>query len=208
MLAGLLASQCRGAWVPAALMLGLWAWRGRHFKTLVALAALAAATVTFVVTTLPHTKLAYKLQQTTGSGRWEGGSQSAAWEMIQTHVLRGHGFGDAIYHAAYAAQLPTHPHWVFRSAGIGPENSLLQLWFACGVFGLLALVGLYGALFMQSHISLRKNHRAVSDVAFAVFLVFAGCLLLRGLVESVYLNYFGLVVGLSTVFYRRAEDPS
>lgn len=97
-------------------------------------------------------------------------------------------------------ELPSHPEWHFREA-IGPHNLTMRMWFAGGLFGLIAILALYFSITLTPwRIAASSLSPLVRDVALAAFLAFLGGIFIRGLFEAAYANPFGWIVGLLVFF--------
>lgn len=204
----LIGTLARGAWLAAVVVGGVWVVYYRVWRQAALLALFAAIVAGVWLVRYPDSNLAFKLHQTDSSQRWGGGVQSAAVDLVLENPWRGYGFGDEIYAGVYNSRVTAHPEWIVRQS-MGPHNMTLRMWFAGGVLGLVAILGLYLAVVAASLRALRDCSGIAHDAAFAILLAFIGAVFVRGLFESAYMNYFGWIIGtLVALSFPRGDNAA
>lgn len=199
-------TMARGAWVAAAVVGVCWVVYERAWRLALAVLLLVVIVVVCVKLFFADSMLAFKLTQTDSSERWGNGTQGSALDLILENPWWGYGFGNEIYHKVYNSRVIDYPGWFFDES-IGPHNLVLALWFSSGIFGLAAISILFLAV---SWCALRRvvqtKSGLVRDVVFALFLVFFGATLIRGMFEAVSLNSLGWIIALLAYFVSTSHE--
>lgn len=141
--------------------------------------------------------LTKKMEQTSSSNRYSGGTQGTALELILQNPIKGYGFGNSLFHRIYNDQVKNHPEWIYKQS-LGPHNVFLAIWFAAGIVGLLALITLTLSTINYAYRAFMAS-RSNTITAQAVLLLmvsFIGWVIVRGTFENVYLNVLGIHFGL------------
>jgi O-antigen ligase len=208
----LAATGSRAAWYAAMIAAIVWfSAESNRARIIVAGVALVAAIVLALWIVPPDI---FFLQ--VARGVWASHRVHGAWvpalELIFDRPWLGHGYGEELFHAAYNAEVATHPGWYFRES-LGPHNVFLALWFAGGI----GLVGCILGLLVSYVRYVGRALVATAGPAWRTQLLAGACsvlayLVIRGTFESIPFRVCGLAFGvaLASACERRrafAETP-
>lgn len=188
----------RGTWLSILAAALIWSICKREWKLpLLAVVALAA------VLTLGYLKdqnslhmLFHKMQQTSSSGRYGGGTQGAAVDLIMENPIKGYGFGEDIYHRVYNSRIQDYPQWVFKHS-IGPHNLTLDMWYSAGLLGLIGLWYLLISVIAEAVKGYRANEGIAKDAWLLIGLIMVGNLFVRGAFETVSIENLTMLIGIA-----------
>ena len=192
----LAATGARAAWYGGLVAAAVWFYaEANRRRALVVTAALAAA-IALALWVVPAPIFIDQAMR----GFWASHRVHGAWlpaiELSLERPWLGYGFGEALFHAAYNAEIVNHPDWFFRRS-LGPHNVFLALWFAGGI-GLVGSV--VGALFAyyacvgRALVGKRSPWRAILLAGACSVLAY---LVVRGTFESIPFRVCGLAFGLA-----------
>ncbi len=195
----MLGTFARGSWLAAVAMSAIIVIFNKE-KTL---ALLGVATLIFGAALLlsydkaqdhPLTK---KMEQTSSSNRYGGGTQGSALELILQNPIKGYGFGNSVFHRVYNSQVKNHPEWIYKQS-LGPHNVFLATWFAAGIAGLAALIIMTLSAINYAFRAFRASraNRITAQAVLLLMVSFIGWTIVRGTFENVYLNVLGIHFGL------------
>lgn len=195
----MLGTFARGAWLAALAMSVIIIIVNRE-KTLALLGAallICGALLLLSYDNAQDHPLTKKMEQTSSSNRYSGGTQGTALELILQNPLKGYGYGNDLFHRVYNSQVADHPHWIYKKS-LGPHNIFLAIWFAAGIFGLIAAIMMGIAALHYAIRTYKENkHNAIATQTTLFLLVsFIGWFIVRGNFENVYLNILGIHFGL------------
>ncbi|HID7802509.1 TPA: O-antigen ligase RfaL [Proteus mirabilis] len=208
----ILGTLARGAWVALAISTLLILIINRQW-VLILISILACVLLFISITNLPPNPVVskffqYKLTQTNSGLRFDGGTQSAALDLILAQPIKGYGYGNQLYHHVYNQQVKQHKNWVFKRS-IGPHNVFLAFWFAGGILGLISLLYFCASFITQGIQLIRKNQGVIRQAALVLLMSFLGVYVLRGLFENAYINQVGILLGLMLALrYSLLNQPS
>jgi O-antigen ligase len=153
MLAGILLSYSRGAWllgVPASLLF-LAAMRGRRSLTIAAGALLLAAALVLLVA--GSGRLTSLLDASEGTTFFRLQLWQSSWAMIRDHPILGVGLDNFLYHYRTHYVLPT----AWEEFNLShPHNVVFDFWLRLGLPGLIVFVWLLAAFFRQGWLAYRR----------------------------------------------------
>ncbi|WP_440137627.1 O-antigen ligase family protein [Mangrovibacter phragmitis] len=200
----MLGTFARGAWLAALVMSAIIFIINKEK----ALALLGISTLICGAAILLSYKNAHeypltrKMEQTSSSNRYSGGTQGSALELILQNPIKGYGFGNDLFNQIYNSQVKNHPDWIYKKS-LGPHNIFLSIWFAAGIAGLVALILLTIITVnytFKAFIASKDNVITAQAILF-LMVSFIGWVIVRGSFENVYLNeigiYFGLLIALT-----------
>ncbi|EMF0768066.1 O-antigen ligase RfaL [Proteus mirabilis] len=208
----ILGTLARGAWVALVISTLLILIINRQWM-LILISILACVLLFISITNLPPNPIVgkffqYKLTQTNSGLRFDGGTQSAALDLILAQPIKGYGYGNQLYHNVYNQQVKQHKNWVFKKS-IGPHNVFLAFWFAGGILGLISLLYFCASFIAQGIQLIRKNQGIIRQAALVLLMSFLGVYVLRGLFENAYINQVGILLGLMLALrYSLLNQPS
>ncbi|AMA64718.1 O-Antigen ligase [Candidatus Arsenophonus lipoptenae] len=141
-----------------------------------------------------YDKLFYKLKQMDSSHRYCNGTQDSALDLIKDNPIIGYGYGEQLFYKIYNERVIDYPEWIFKQS-IGPHNTILSIWFAAGILGLVAI--LY--FFISTFIYLLKKYRnnKIKDGFLILMLIFIGDIIIRGLFETVHISNMSVIIGIA-----------
>ena len=197
----------RGTWLSILVAGLIWCICKREWKLpLLAIIALGA------VLTLGYLKdqnslhvLFHKMQQTSSSGRYGGGTQGAAIDLIMENPIKGYGYGENIYHQVYNSRVQDYPQWVFKQS-IGPHNITLDMWYSAGLLGLIALWYLLISVVAEVVKGYRANEGVTKDAWLLIGLIMAGNLFVRGAFETVSIENLTMLIGIALALKYKAQQ--
>ncbi|PWW05357.1 O-antigen ligase RfaL [Mangrovibacter plantisponsor] len=200
----MLGTFARGAWLAALVMSAIIFIINKEK----ALALLGISTLICGAAILLSYKNAHeypltrKMEQTSSSNRYSGGTQGSALELILQNPIKGYGFGNDLFNQIYNSQVKNRPDWIYKKS-LGPHNIFLSIWFAAGIAGLVALILLTIITInyaFKAFIASKDNVITAQAILF-LMVSFIGWVIVRGSFENVYLNeigiYFGLLIALT-----------
>ncbi len=195
----MLGTFARGSWLAAVVMSAIVIiFNKEKMLAFMGITALICGAVTLVsYDNAQEHPLTKKMEQTSSSNRYGGGTQGTALELILQNPLKGYGFGNSVFHRIYNEQVKYHPDWIYKQS-LGPHNVFLAIWFAAGIVGLLALIILTLSTINYAYRAFMTS-RSNTITAQAVLLLmvsFIGWVIVRGTFENVYLNVLGIHLGL------------
>lgn len=195
----MLGTFARGSWLAAVIMSAIVViFNKEKMLAFMGITALICGAVMLV--SYDHAQehpLTKKMEQTSSSNRYGGGTQGTALELILQNPIKGYGFGNSLFHRIYNDQVKNHPEWIYKQS-LGPHNVFLAIWFAAGIAGLLALITLTLSTINYAYRAFMAS-RSNTITAQAVLLLmvsFIGWVIVRGTFENVYLNVLGIHFGL------------
>lgn len=216
-LAGLIVTKSRGAWVAALIGTGIYCWITipsiqTYFQKRSA-SKMILILVIFLMS-LPLFYSLYHLNPASASGRffiW-----SVSWNMIRDHILTGVGFGNfglhwLKYQGAYFAQTSGVDHSLAVSLK-SAHFQYLQIFAESGLIGLLLFLILVVNLFKSfysSHGERDPNRILITTTLFSSMLI----LFIHGLVEDVFtsvpiLSIFLIILSVYVSMTSRQDLPS
>lgn len=205
----MLGTFARGAWLAALVMsLIIIAVNKEKVLALLSVTLLVCATVFLLsYNNVQDHLLIRKMEQTSSSNRFSGGTQGTALELILQNPIKGYGFGNDLFHQVYNSQAQNHPEWIYKKS-LGPHNVFLALWFAAGIFALLAtIIMTITALTYSIKIYRASKESAIETQAILLLITsFIGWFVIRGNVENVYLNFLGIHFGLLMALGFRIKE--
>uniref|UniRef100_A0A3B0MKV6 O-antigen ligase-related domain-containing protein n=1 Tax=Arsenophonus endosymbiont of Trialeurodes vaporariorum TaxID=235567 RepID=A0A3B0MKV6_9GAMM len=188
----------RGTWLSIAVILIIWCVVKKEIK-LPVIAVIACSILLSGLATVNQgqfDKLFYKLEQTNSSHRYGNGTQDSALDLITENPITGYGYGEQLFYKIYNERVIDYPDWVFTQS-IGPHNTVLSIWFAAGIFGLIATLYLFVSIFIYLFNGYRNN--TVKDGFLILMLIFIGDMIVRGLFETVNVSNMAIIIGIALV---------
>lgn len=186
----------RGTWLSIAVIFIIWCVVKKEIK-LLSLAVIGLSVLLFCLAMINQgqfDKLFYKLEQTSSSHRYSHGTQDSALDLIKENPITGYGYGEQLFYKIYNERVIDYPDWIFKES-IGPHNTVLSIWFAAGIFGLIALLYLFISIFMYLFKGYRKNTE--KDAFLILILIFIGDIIVRGLFETVNVSNMAIIIGIA-----------
>nr|WP_245759082.1 O-antigen ligase RfaL [Xenorhabdus koppenhoeferi] len=193
----LLGTLSRGAWLAVFVMFFMMIVINKNWKTLIISIVIIGSAI-FIIKSdyfMKGSVLTYKLEQTDSSHRYSNGTQGSALTLILDNPIKGHGAGNKIYDQIYNDNVQNYPDWTFKTS-IGPHNIFLTVWFAAGIFGLIAFLFLIFSYLKQSIQEWITTNNGNNQAALILFISFIGYFIVRGNFESIHLNILGIYIGL------------
>jgi O-antigen ligase len=195
----MLGTFARGAWLSAVVMtLIIVIFNKEKMLAILGIATLlCGAALLLSYDNAQQHPLTKKMEQTSSSNRYGGGTQGAALELILQNPVKGYGFGNDVFHRVYNSQVADHPEWIYKQS-LGPHNIFLAIWFAAGIPGLVAII-MMSLCALNYAFKAYMNSKGNIIAAQAVLLLMAsffGWTVVRGAFENVYLNELGIQFGL------------
>ncbi|MCZ3384037.1 O-antigen ligase RfaL [Kosakonia sp. SOY2] len=195
----MLGTFTRGLWLSVVVMSAIViTFNKEKMLAFMGMTALICGAVTLV--SYDHTQehlLTKKMEQTSSSNRYGGGTQGTALELILQNPIKGYGFGNSLFHRIYNDQVKNHPEWIYKQS-LGPHNVFLAIWFAAGIVGLLALITLTLSTINYAYRAFvaSRSNIITAQAVLLLMVSFIGWVIVRGTFENVYLNVLGIHFGL------------
>lgn len=186
----------RGTWLSIALIFFIWCVVKKEIK-LPSLAVIGLGVLLPYLAMINQgqfDKLFYKLEQTNSSHRYGNGTQGSALDLIKENPIIGYGYGEQLFYKIYNERVIDYPDWIFKQS-IGPHNTVLSIWFAAGIFGLIAILYLFVSIFIHLFNGYRNN--MVKDGFLILMLIFIGDMIIRGLFETVNISNMAIIIGIA-----------
>lgn len=195
----MLGTFARGAWLTAVVMAVIIViFNKEKMLALLGIATLlCGAALLLSYDNAQQHPLTKKMEQTTSSNRYAGGTQGTALELILQNPIKGYGYGNDLFHHVYNSQVADHPNWIYKQS-LGPHNIFLAIWFAAGIPGLVAIIMMTLCALnyaFKAYMSSRENIFTAQAVLL-LMVSFFGWIIVRGTFENVYLNVLGIQFGL------------
>lgn len=188
----------RGTWLSILVAALIWCICKREWKLPLLAAVALGAVLTFGYLKDQNSlhMLFHKMQQTSSSGRYGGGTQGAAIDLIMENPVKGYGYGENIYHQIYNNRIQDYPQWVFKKS-IGPHNITLDMWYSAGLLGLIALWYLLISVVAEVVKGYRTNEGVTKDAWLLIGLILVGNLFVRGAFETVSIENLTMLMGIA-----------
>ncbi|WGL95340.1 O-antigen ligase RfaL [Arsenophonus nasoniae] len=186
----------RGTWLSIAVIFFIWCVVKKQIK-LPSLAVIGIGVLLSYLAMINQgqfDKLFYKLGQTNSSHRYSNGTQDSALVLIKENPITGYGYGEQLFYKIYNERVIDYPDWIFKQS-IGPHNTVLSIWFAAGIFGLIAILYLFVSIFIHLFNGYRNN--TVKDGFLILMLIFIGDIIVRGLFETVNVSNMAIIIGIA-----------
>lgn len=186
----------RGTWLSIAVIFIIWCVVKKEIK-LPVIAVIACSILLSGLAAVNQGQfdnLFYKLEQTSSSHRYDNGTQDSALDLIKENPITGYGYGEQLFYKIYNERVIDYPDWVFKQS-IGPHNTVLSIWFAAGIFGLIAILYLFVSIFIHLFNGYRNN--TVKDGFLILMLIFIGDMIVRGLFETVNVSNMAIIIGIA-----------
>lgn len=186
----------RGTWLSIAVIFIIWCVVKKEIK-LPVIAVIACSILLSGLAAVNQGQfdtLFYKLEQTNSSHRYGNGTQDSALDLIKENPITGYGYGEQLFYKIYNERVIDYPDWVFKQS-IGPHNTVLSIWFAAGIFGLIATLYLFVSIFIYLFNGYRNN--TVKDGFLILMLIFIGDMIVRGLFETVNVSNMAIIIGIA-----------
>ncbi|MFS1539652.1 MAG: O-antigen ligase RfaL [Candidatus Phlomobacter fragariae] len=186
----------RGTWLSIAIIFIIWCLVKKEIK-LPCIVVIGLSVLLFCLAIINQSQfdnLFYKLEQTNSSHRYGNGTQGAALDLIKEAPITGYGYGEQLFYKIYNEKVIDYPEWVFKIS-IGPHNTVLSVWFAAGIFGLIAILYLFVSIFMHLFNGYRNN--TVKDGFLILMLIFIGDMIVRSLFETVNVSNMVIIIGIA-----------
>lgn len=186
----------RGTWLSIAVIFIIWCVVKKEIK-LPVIAVIACSILLSGLAAVNQGQfdnLFYKLEQTNSSHRYGNGTQDSALDLIKENPITGYGYGEQLFYKIYNERIIDYPNWFFKQS-IGPHNTVLSIWFAAGIFGLIATFYLFVSIFIHLFNGYRNN--TVKDGSLILMLIFIGDMIVRGLFETVNVSNMAIIIGIA-----------
>ncbi|WGL98437.1 O-antigen ligase RfaL [Arsenophonus sp. aPb] len=186
----------RGTWLSIAVIFFIWCIVKKEIK-LPSFAVIGLSVLLSYLAMINQgqfDKLFYKLEQTNSSHRYDNGTQGSALDLIKENPIIGYGYGEQLFYKIYNERVNDYPDWIFKQS-IGPHNTVLSIWFAAGIFGLVAIFYLFISIFIHLFNGYRNN--TVKDGFLILMLIFIGDIIVRGLFETVNVSNMAIIIGIA-----------
>ncbi|WGO83664.1 O-antigen ligase RfaL [Arsenophonus apicola] len=194
----------RGTWLSITVIFIIWCGVKKEIK-LLSLAVIGLSILLSYLAMINQgqfDKLFYKLEQTSSSNRYSQGTQDAALDLIKENPIKGYGYGEQLFYKIYNERVIDYPDWIFKQS-MGPHNTVLSIWFAAGIFGLIALLYLFVSIFMYLFKGYSNN--TAKDGFLILMLIFIGDMIVRGLFETVNVSNMAIIIGIALALNRNEE---
>ncbi|WP_168198768.1 O-antigen ligase RfaL [Jejubacter calystegiae] len=203
-----LGTLARGAWLATIIMGLIWLIAYREWKLITLSLLLTFAGFIAIQNIQPQytTKLLNKIHQTDSSARYRNGTQGTALELIMEKPVVGYGYGKNIFHNIYNERVKDHPNWIFKHS-IGPHNIYLDIWFGCGVIGLMAFLGVIIVVLTTLIKSISRTTDPDKMTYLMLTVSFFGFYIIRGMFELVDIKPLGILIGLLLIMrYKNQKN--
>ncbi|UBX29236.1 O-antigen ligase RfaL [Arsenophonus apicola] len=194
----------RGTWLSITVIFIIWCGVKKEIK-LLSLAVIGLSILLSYLAMINQgqfDKLFYKLEQTSSSSRYSQGTQDSALDLIKENPIKGYGYGEQLFYKIYNERVIDYPDWIFKQS-IGPHNTVLSIWFAAGIIGLIALLYLFVSIFMYLFKGYRNN--TAKDGFLILMLIFIGDMIVRGLFETVNVSNMAIIIGIALALNRNEK---
>ena len=197
----------RGTWLSILVASLIWCLCKREWKLplFAAIALGAVLTLGFMKDQSSLKLLFHKMQQTSSSGRYGGGTQGAALDLIMENPIKGYGYGETVFYRVYDGRVQDYPQWIFKKS-IGPHNLTLSMWFASGLLGLFGLWYLLLSFVAEIVKGFRTNEGVTKDAWLLIGLIMAGNLFVRGAFETVSIENLTMLLGIALALKARSQQ--
>jgi O-antigen ligase len=203
----LAATGARAAWYGGILAAAVWFYADANRTRLVVVtAALVAAVALALWMVPPSIFLEQALRGVWASHRVHGTWLPAA-HLISERPWLGYGYGEALFHIAYDAEVASHPDWYFRHS-LGPHNVFLALWFAGGVGLVASVAGLLVTYFRFAARVVADGTSPWRGALLAGACSVLGYLVIRGMFEAIPFRVCGLAFGVALACALARGAPS
>lgn len=186
----------RGTWLSIMVMFIIWCMVKKEIKlpciAIIGFGVLLSCLV--IINQGQFDQLFYKLEQTNSSHRYSNGTQDSALDLIKENPIVGYGYGEQLFYKIYNERVVDYPDWVFKKS-MGPHNTVLSVWFATGIFGLITILYLFVSLFI--HLFNEYRNSTVKDGFLILMLIFIGDMIVRGLFETVNVSNMAIIIGIT-----------
>ncbi|HGJ5876107.1 MAG TPA: O-antigen ligase RfaL [Arsenophonus sp.] len=186
----------RGTWLSIMVMFIIWCMIKKEIKlpciAIIGFGVLLSCLV--IINQGQFDQLFYKLEQTNSSHRYSNGTQDSALDLIKENPIVGYGYGEQLFYKIYNERVVDYPDWVFKKS-MGPHNTVLSVWFATGIFGLITILYLFVSLFI--HLFNEYRNSTVKDGFLILMLIFIGDMIVRGLFETVNVSNMAIIIGIT-----------
>lgn len=186
----------RGTWLSISVIFIIWCIVKKEIKLFCITAVLIGGLLGCLATINQgqFDKLFYKLKQTNSSHRYNHGTQDSALDLIKENTITGYGYGEHLFYKIYNKRVVSYPNWFFKRS-IGPHNTILSIWFASGILGLITTLYLFFSIFMHLFYGYRGD--TPKDGFLILMLIFIGDMIIRGLFETVNISNMAIVIGIA-----------
>ncbi len=198
----LAATSSRGAWLGAALCIGIAVpLLGIRRRIVLGLVGAAVAAVVIAAQVLPSSLTDHALSRGLSTTLRDQGTWGPSYEMIAERPLLGFGYGKERFHAEFNRRAPERPWWSIRES-VGPHSTYLQILFSAGLVGFVPFVvwiaTVFGVLWRSGRTQpIDPRSRALCYAAAGALVA---CYLVRGFVEVVRWAPLGLIAAISVGF--------
>jgi O-antigen ligase len=203
----LLVTGLRGAWLGVAAAAILAGAMSRRWMLLAAALGIACAGVALLVFMAPEGVVAQRLARGFDTSLRTTGTWGPALDLIGERPLKGYGYGLAVFHEAFNAEVPRHPEWAWKTS-LGPHSIFLGAWFAGGPVLLAAMLWLFASM-ARAYVG---NFRSASEppvraLALSALAAFTSFYLVHGLLEDKLWLAFGILLGFALGLDRIGRRP-
>ena len=201
----LAATGARAAWYAGLVAAAVWFCANMNPRHVVVVGGALVAAVSLALWIVPAPIFLEQAMR----GLWASHRVHGAWlpaiHLTLERPWLGHGYGEALFHAAYNAEVASHPDWYFRSS-LGPHNVFLELAFAGGIALLGSVAGLllaYAACVGRA-LATPSPWRAILLAGACSVL---GYFVIRGTFENVPYRVTGLAFGTALAYAAQRRLP-
>ncbi|MDA8488617.1 O-antigen ligase RfaL [Kluyvera sp. Awk 3] len=197
----------RGTWLSILIPALIWCVLKKEWKLpLIAAVLLGGVLVAGYVKDQDAFKLLFhKMQQTSSSYRYGGGTQGSALDLIMENPVKGYGYGEDIFYRVYNSRVHDYPQWFFKHS-IGPHNLTLSMWYAGGLLGLFAVWYLLISLLTEAVKGYRASQGLVKEAWLLIGLILVGNLFVRGAFETVSIENLTMLLGIALALKARSQQ--
>ncbi|BBR56824.1 MULTISPECIES: O-antigen ligase RfaL [Enterobacteriaceae] len=197
----------RGTWLAILIPAFIWCVIKREWKLpLLAAVLLGGVLVTGYLKDRDAFKLLFhKMQQTSSSYRYGGGTQGSALDLIMENPIKGYGYGEDIFYRVYNSRVHDYPQWFFKQS-IGPHNLTLSMWYAGGLLGLFAVWYLLISLLTEAVKGYRASQGIIKEAWLLIGLILVGNLFVRGAFETVSIENLTMLLGIALTLKARSQQ--
>lgn len=187
----------RGTWLSISVIFTIWCIIKSKLSLLsFAIISLGATLYSLsIINKGQMDKLFYKIEQTDSGNRYNNGTQDAALDLIKENPIIGYGYGEYLFYKVYNKRAFDYPRWIFKRS-IGPHNTVLSVWFAAGILGLVAIIYLFISIFIHLLRGYYHYNKA-KDGFLILMMIFIGDIIIRGLFETVNIANMAIIIGIA-----------